>query len=113
MNTNEPGKRDEALHGLLKEWRADAQLPARFQDGVWRRIERAQTPAASPDWDVVAGWIGRLVPRPALAASYVAILLTIGVTTGWTQARQETARVKGELADRYIRVLDPYQPPRQ
>jgi hypothetical protein len=31
------------------------------------------------------------------------------VTTGWTQARQETARVKGELGDRYIRVLDPYQ----
>jgi hypothetical protein len=109
MNTNEPGKHDEALHGLLKEWRTDAPLPARFQESVWRRIERAQTPATPPFWEVVTGWIGTMLPRPALAAAYVAILLTVGVTTGWTQARQETARVKGELGDRYIRVLDPYQ----
>jgi hypothetical protein len=53
------------------------------------------------------------LPRPALAASYVAILLAIGVTAGWTQARHETARVKGELGQRYIRVLDPYQAPRE
>ena len=113
MNAKEPGDHDMALTKLLKEWRTDAPLPARFQDGVWRRIERRQTPAASLVWDIVAGWIGTMLPRPALAAAYVAILLTIGVTTGWTQARQETARVKGELAERYIRVLDPYQTPRQ
>ena len=27
--------------------------------------------------------------------------------------RQETARVNGELGERYIRVLDPYAMPRQ
>jgi len=113
MNTNEPGNHDEALHKLLQEWRTDAPLPLRFQDEVWRRIERAQAPAAPSVWGVIADWIGAVLPRPALAASYVAILLTIGVTAGWTQARQETARVKGELGERYIRILDPYQPPRQ
>ena len=113
MNTNEPGNHDEALHKLLKEWRADAPLPLRFQEAVWRRIERAQAPAAPSVWDVIADWIGTALPRPALAVSYVAILLAIGMTAGWTQARQETARVKGELGNRYIRVLDPYQAPRQ
>src|SRR5271157_2358788 len=113
MNTNEPGNHDETLHKLLKEWRTEAPLPLRFQEAVWRRIERAQTPAAPSVWAVIADWIGAVLPRPALAASYVAILLAIGVTTGWTQARQETARVKGELGERYIRALDPYQAPRQ
>jgi hypothetical protein len=113
MNTNKPGNHDEALHKLLQEWRTEAPLPLRFQEAVWRRIDRAQRPAAPPVLDVVADWIGTVLPRPALAVSYVAILLAIAVTAGWTQARQETARVKGELGDRYIRVLDPYQPPRQ
>jgi hypothetical protein len=113
MNINEPGNHDEALRKLLKAWRADAPLPLHFQEAVWRRIERAQATSAPPVWSVIARWIGTVLPRPALAAAYVAILLTIGVTAGWTQARQETARVKGELGERYIRVLDPYAAPRQ
>ena len=113
MNINEPGNHDEALRKLLREWRTDAPLPPRFQEAVWRRIERAQAPTGPSVWDVVANWIGTMLPRPALAVSYVAILLTIGMTVGWTQARQDTARVKGELGERYIRTLDPYQAPRQ
>jgi hypothetical protein len=113
MNIHESGNRDEALHKLLKEWRTDAPLPLGFQEAVWRRIELAQAPATPSVWAAIADWIGTVLPRPALAASYVAILLTIGVSAGWTQARQETARVKGELGERYIRMLDPYQTPHQ
>ena len=54
-----------------------------------------------------------MLPRPALAASYVAILLAIGVTAGWAQAHHETSRVKNELGERYVRMLDPSQTPRQ
>jgi hypothetical protein len=112
MSTNEPGNQDAALGKLLHEWRADAPLPPHFQQAVWRRIEGAQASRASSVWTAIAGWIGTALPRPALAAAYVAILLTLGVTAGWTQARQETARVKNELGERYIRTLDPYQVPR-
>ena len=116
MKRNEPGKHDAALRKLLKEWRTDAALPPRFQEAVWRRIERAKptpTPTAPSVWTVIAHWIGTGLPRPALAAAYVAVLLAVGVTAGWAQARQETARVKGELGERYVRVLNPYQTPRQ
>ena len=119
MKTKEPGKHDELLRNLLKEWRTDASLPPRFQESVWMRIERAeysQAPSASLVWGVravIAHWIGTVLPRPALAVSYVAILLAVGVTAGWAQAHQETMRVKNELGERYVRVLDPYLIPRQ
>jgi len=116
MKTNEPGTHEEALRKVLKEWRMDAALPPRFQEAVWRRIEqaeRAPAPIAPSLWAFVAHWIGTMLPRPALAASYVAILLAIGVTAGWAQGHQETRRVNNELGERYVRVLDPYQSPRQ
>lgn len=112
MKTNDTGNQDELLRKVLKEWCTDAPLPTRFQEGVWRRIERAQTQAVPSIWIVIAHWVGTVLPRPSLAAAYVAVLLTIGVTAGWAQARQDTARVKDELGQRYVRVLDPYQAPR-
>ncbi len=116
MKTIQPDNHEEALRKVLKEWRADAALPPRFQEAVWRRIERgeqATAPAAPSAWDVIAHWIGTMLPRPALAASYVAVLLALGMAAGWAQAHQETTRVKNELGERYVRVLDPYQTPRQ
>ena len=101
---------------MLKEWRTNAALPPGFQEAVWRRIERADSapaPTAPSVWTVIAHCIGTVLPRPALATAYVAVLLAVGVTAGWAQARQETARVNGELGERYVRVLNPYQTPRQ
>jgi len=113
MKQNEPNNPDEALRGVLKEWRTDAPLPPRFQEAVWRRIEDAERARPGALWAVIARWTGTMLPRPALAASYVAILLAIGVTAGWAQAREQNSRVKSELGERYVRVLNPYQTPRQ
>jgi hypothetical protein len=108
----DPSNHDEELSKLLKEWCSEAAVPPRFQECVWQRIERTQLSTTHSAWAVVAHWIGTVLPRPALAASYCAILLTVGITAGWAQARQETARVKGQLGERYVQVLDPYQTPR-
>lgn len=113
MKTPEPESQDEVLGKVLQEWRTDASLSPGFQKAVWRRIEMSQAQAAPPAWGLIAHWIGTVLPRPALAVAYVAVLLAIGATAGWAQGRQETARVKGELGQRYVRVLDPYQAPRQ
>jgi len=116
MKTNEPGNHDEPLRKVLKEWRTDAAFPPRFQEAVWQRIERAErvpAPVAPSGWAVIIHWIGTVLPRPALASAYVAVLLAVGVTAGWAQARQESARVNDELGLRYVRVLDPYLAPRK
>jgi hypothetical protein len=112
MKTTGPGNHDEALLTVLKEWRSDAPLPPRFQEVVWQRIERAQAPATPSLWTLLSHWVGSVLPRPALATAYVAVLFVVGGTAGWTQARQETSRVRGELGQRYVRVFDPYQAPR-
>ena len=113
MKTDQPGNEEQALRKVLQQWRAEASLPPGFQEHVWRRIERTQAPAAPPVWAAISRWIEMLLPRPALTASYVAGLLTIGVTAGWAQAHETSARVKNELGQRYVRVLDPYQAPRE
>lgn len=113
MKNTEPEKHDLSLHKVLKEWRIDGPLPSRFQEAVWQRIECREVQGGPSGWGVIVRWIGAVLPRPALAASYLSILLAIGLTAGWAQGRQETARIKSELGERYIRVLDPYQAPRQ
>ena len=114
MNTNGPRHEDEPLRALLKEWKVTTSLPPSFQEQVWRRIERAEAqPIISvPFWTVWTDWIAKALPRPALAIAYVAVLLAIGATVGWAQARQETERVSDDLSARYVRSVDPYQTPR-
>lgn len=109
----EPGNDEQKLSKLLKEWRSDISLPPRFQEGVWHRLERSESKTNSSGWAAFAHWIGNVLPRPALAVSYIAVFLAIGLTAGWAEARQTTARVKGELGDRYVQSLDPYQTPRR
>jgi hypothetical protein len=111
MKTNNSNGNDVPLRALLKEWKPEASLPPRFHEQVWRRIERAET-ASLPSLSlatVFADWLTNLLPRPALATAYVAVLLVIGASVGWSQARQETARVTGELSARYAQTVDPYQ----
>lgn len=102
---------DARLRTLLKECEVAATLPPRFQEQVWRRIaRREQQPSV---WfslrTSLAQWINAELPRPALAISYVAILLVAGAGVGWTQARQEKARVSDEMSLRYVQSVDPYQ----
>lgn len=115
MKSERPSEDYESLRMLMREWTVTTPLPPRFQEGVWRRIERAQAtePVTPSMWAALIHWIDTVLPRPALASAYVAVLLAIGVTAGWAQARQETARIRDELGQRYVRVLDPYLAPRQ
>jgi hypothetical protein len=110
MNTNRPDD-DPPLDALLQEWKIKPLLPPRFNEQVWRRIEQAETAPAPPVslGTMVANWIASLLSRPAVASAYVAMLLAIGAGVGWSQARQETARVTSNLSARYVRAVDPYQ----
>ena len=111
MNTNHSNENDPALHATLRKWKLTAPLPPRFQEQVWNRIERAEVPAVSPGliWSLFTNWIATTLPRPALAVAYVTVLLAVGATAGWTQARQESTRAGDALSVRYVRAVDPYQ----
>lgn len=110
MQMNKPND-DAPLDALLQEWKPQSSLPPRFQEHVWRRIESAGAmPAPSISLAMMfANWIATTLPRTALATAYVAVLLVIGASVGWSQARQETARVASSLSTRYVAAVDPYQ----
>jgi hypothetical protein len=111
MKTNNSNENDASLRALLQEWKPEASLPLRFQEQVWRRIERAET-APMPSVSlatVFTNWIANMLPKPALATAYLTVLLVVGASVGWSQAQQETARVTAELSARYAQAIDPYQ----
>jgi hypothetical protein len=85
MKTNSQPPDDGGLRALLRESRLAPELPPGFQDAVWRRIERAEAPAA--DWlDALAAWFLR--PRRALvtAAAMLLLGLSLGIAQGASHA---------------------------
>lgn len=96
---------------LLQTWKVARPLPATFERTVWERIDRSQRQKPQSFAGLVGYWIDSILPRPATATVYVAVLLVAGVSAGWGQARQDKARVRGELSEKYVQVLDPYLVP--
>jgi hypothetical protein len=100
---------DEALGQMLRQWKLDAPLPPRFQEQVWRRIERAETPSSAPAWRLLVHRFAAALARPSLAVSYVTVLLLAGLLAGYWQGRVTRAHVDESLGSRYVQMLDPYQ----
>lgn len=111
MKTNPPDGDEAPLKALLQEWQPKHSLPPRFQEQVWRRIERAESApvTALTLSQLFTNWLANKLPRPALAAGYMASLLIFGASSGWNQARHDTVRITGELGARYAQAVDPYQ----
>ncbi len=96
------------LERTLQEWRVTASLPPRFQEQVWKRIERAEVPGISIA-DAVRGWFTMAFARPVFAVAYVSVLLVMGLALGFVQASQKAARWDRQLEARYVQSIDPYQ----
>jgi hypothetical protein len=91
--TSNPG--DEALGKLLREARPAPSLPPRFQDNVWRRIERNESPA-TPSW---ADALAALMLKPRFAIASVCTLLLLGALLG---SREGSAHARQAAQDRYV-----------
>ena len=100
---------DDPLSRVLQGWKVTTPLPPRFQEQVWQRIARAEAPAKSSLWSELLRWLEGAVPRPAMAVSYLAVLLATGVMTGYWRGQEKTAHVWQQLGSRYIQSVDPYQ----
>ena len=112
VKMNDPIERNEPLGRALREWKVAPSLPPRFQEEVWRRIGWAEVHRASFWWSDVRHGIEVSFRRPALAVSYVAALLLIGLGLGMAQGRHASARMDETLGTRYLHSIDPYLAPR-
>lgn len=112
MKTNPSPAGDEPLRATLREWKVATPLPPRFQEQVWQRIARAETPVSAKPWELLQQWLDSVLLRPALATAYVAALVFAGLGAGYWQASESTARAAEAARAGYVQAVDPFQMPR-
>jgi len=75
-------------------------LPPRFQENVWRRIEKADAKSAATWLDVLAGWL----LRPRLAVAVAAVLVVTGLGLGWNNGER---LARNDAQARYLSAVAP------
>lgn len=102
MKSNDSEPDSARLGALLREARTTPTLPPRFQENVWRRIERAdESKTATANWlDALATWI----LRPQLAFALATMLVLMGVGLGWNSGAR---LARSEAQARYIAAVAP------
>lgn len=108
MNANQDPD-NERFQRILRQWIIKTPLPPRFQEQVWRRIEKAESQSLPGLWAVVWRRIEELLPRPAVAIGYLSVILALGLGAGSFAAHAKTARMDSELSVRYLASVDPFQ----
>lgn len=105
MNDDTQRVSDESLRALLLEARPAAHLPPRFQESVWRRIEKEDAaPITKP---APFGWLQRWIERlllPRFALASLALLLVAGGLTGFVSSAD---MVKQQAQERYLSAVAP------
>ena len=102
MKSNNSEPDDARLGALLREARTTPTLQPRFQENVWRRIERGEESQTTPvGWlDALATWI----LRPQLAFALAAVLMLMGVGLGWNSGERIA---RSEAQARYVAAVAP------
>ena len=112
MKPNQPTGDDQPVRKVLREWVVDPALPPRFEEHVWQRIARREAQVTANPWTFLVHWIQNALSRSTVAASYVALLLFLGLTVGYWQAQKMNWRLTQAARDSYVQVVDPYRTPR-
>lgn len=109
MKAPNPSDNDRQLSELLHEWNPQSSFPPRFQERVWKEIDRAEAQKPQSTLIVVARWIEAVFRRPAFATVYVAVLLFVGLGAGYLQAQDKTTQTESKMRSLYVQSIDPYQ----
>src|SRR5262245_31148778 len=100
---------DKGLSELLATWQARGSLSPRFQEQVWHRISKAETRKPKVYGAGLLRWLETVFARPALAISYVTLLLFVGLGAGLWQAHDQVVQSERTWRARYMQMVDPYQ----
>jgi len=101
MKENHQFSDDPQISTLLRQARPAPELPPRFQQQVWGRIEEAEAPASSGSW---LDGLANLLLRPSFALTAAAIMLVAGVLAGTLDGRQ-AARHDAQM--NYLASVEP------
>jgi len=107
MNTNQNPEKDP-IDGLVRQWSVPKALPPGFQEQVWQRIAQANRKTTPSAWSSLWALLNEFLPRPTIAAAYLALILGLGVAAGSKAAQAKTGRLEAELGRRYVQSIDPY-----
>ncbi|MFO1458540.1 MAG: hypothetical protein U1G08_03960 [Verrucomicrobiota bacterium] len=105
MNSPDASPEDSRLRGLLRDSHPQPPLPPRFQEEVWRRIDRS-APAESPGW--ASAWEHWLRDRFLRASVAVAVAAAV-VAGAWTGLLHGESQSKAAERGRYLASVDPLQ----
>ena len=102
MKENKHPVHDPQLRTLLRGSGAPPELPARFQQNVWRRIEDAE---AAPDAFSWLESLAALILRPRLAIATASALILAGVALGTWEGRQTA---QDDARTQYLAAVVPH-----
>ena len=94
---------DAKLKALLQGSRLSPDLPPRFRDGVWRRIEDAEAPKPATEMNRLDAVIA-LILRPRFAFAAISAFALAGILIGTFDA-SKLARQDAEA--RYVASVAP------
>jgi hypothetical protein len=96
---------DVKLGALLRTSRVSPALPPRFQEGVWRRIEEADTPVKSTGGITWLDALVTLMLRPRLALATATVLIIAGALLGVRDGNQMAHQ---DAQARYLAAVAPH-----
>jgi hypothetical protein len=105
MKTENPEPNEGRLSDLLRESRPAPPLPPRFQEAVWRRIEKAEAPSNAPSPPVWLDWLVERLLRPRFALASITALLLV---SGLAGALRGTEMAKQAAQVRYLSTVAPH-----
>jgi hypothetical protein len=111
MKQEDPMQSDEALRQVLREWKVESPLPPRFQEQVWRRIERTEAQDRVPAWVLLWQRLTAALARPTPAISYLTVLLLAGSLAGYWQVRVTRAQTDAQMGARYVQLVSSFENP--
>jgi hypothetical protein len=99
MNDQNNNLDDIRIRALLNEARPQAELPPRFRENVWRRIDHGKAHAPSITWLEA---LASLLLQPRFAIPSIAMLLLMGTLIGSLNGQAEARLIAQE---RYVATV--------